>query len=51
MCFEGLIDRTVFWAEFLQTVGRLIQQYGKCFRIWLGTQMLIVITEPKDVEV
>uniref|UniRef100_A0A1Y9GKX3 Uncharacterized protein n=1 Tax=Anopheles arabiensis TaxID=7173 RepID=A0A1Y9GKX3_ANOAR len=47
---NGLLFAGKTPAEFLQTVGRLIQQYGKCFRIWLGTQMLIVITEPKDVE-
>ncbi|XP_041765666.1 uncharacterized protein LOC121590248 [Anopheles merus] len=47
---NGLLFAGKTPAEFLQTVGRLIQQYGKCFRIWLDTQMLIVITEPKDVE-
>ncbi|KFB40895.1 AGAP013241-PA-like protein [Anopheles sinensis] len=30
-------------ADFLPTVGRLLQQYGNCVRIWLGTQLLIVI--------
>ncbi|XP_035900601.1 cytochrome P450 4d1-like [Anopheles stephensi] len=48
---NGLLFAGKTPAEFLQTVGRLIQQYGKCFRVWLGTQMLIVITEPKDIEV
>uniref|UniRef100_A0A182S5C1 Uncharacterized protein n=1 Tax=Anopheles funestus TaxID=62324 RepID=A0A182S5C1_ANOFN len=48
---NGLLFAGKTPAEFLQAVGRLIQQYGKCFRLWLGTQMLIVITEPKDIEV
>uniref|UniRef100_A0A182MM45 Cytochrome P450 n=1 Tax=Anopheles culicifacies TaxID=139723 RepID=A0A182MM45_9DIPT len=48
---NGLIFAGQTPAGFLQTVGRLIQQYGRCFRVWLGTQMLIVITEPKDIEV
>uniref|UniRef100_A0A182VX83 Uncharacterized protein n=1 Tax=Anopheles minimus TaxID=112268 RepID=A0A182VX83_9DIPT len=48
---NGLLFAGQTPAGFMQTVGRLIQQYGRCFRIWLGTQMLIVITEPKDIEV
>uniref|UniRef100_A0A2M4DLR0 Putative cytochrome n=1 Tax=Anopheles darlingi TaxID=43151 RepID=A0A2M4DLR0_ANODA len=37
-------------SEYLPTVGRLVQKYGKRYRLWLGTQLLIVVTEPKDVE-
>ncbi|XP_052902070.1 cytochrome P450 4d1-like [Anopheles moucheti] len=48
---NGLLFAGKTPSEFLPTVGRLIQQYGKCFRLWLGTQMLIIITDPKDIEV
>ncbi|XP_053669358.1 cytochrome P450 4d1-like [Anopheles marshallii] len=38
-------------AEFLQLLGRLIAQYGKCLRVWLGTQLIVLVTDPKDIEV
>ncbi|XP_058116997.1 uncharacterized protein LOC131284572 [Anopheles ziemanni] len=38
-------------ADFLPTVGGLLQRYGNCVRLWLGTQLLIVISDPKDIEV
>ena len=38
-------------TEFLQLLGRLIAQYGKCLRVWLGTQLIVLITDPKDIEV
>ncbi|XP_050086154.1 cytochrome P450 4d1 [Anopheles aquasalis] len=38
-------------AEFLLRLGSLIEEYGQCFRLWLGTQLVIVSTDPKDIEV
>uniref|UniRef100_A0A182FZV0 Uncharacterized protein n=2 Tax=Anopheles albimanus TaxID=7167 RepID=A0A182FZV0_ANOAL len=38
-------------SEYLPTVARLIQEHGKCYRLWLGNQLVIVVTDPKDVEV
>uniref|UniRef100_A0AAG5CW78 Cytochrome P450 n=1 Tax=Anopheles atroparvus TaxID=41427 RepID=A0AAG5CW78_ANOAO len=48
---NGLLFADNTPADFLPTAGRLIKQYGKCFRLWLGTEMLIVVSDPKDVEV
>ncbi|XP_053671197.1 uncharacterized protein LOC128721466 [Anopheles nili] len=48
---NGLLFAGKTPAAFLQTVGRVIRENGKCFRLWLGTQLLIIITDPKDVEV
>uniref|UniRef100_A0A2M4ASZ7 Putative cytochrome n=1 Tax=Anopheles triannulatus TaxID=58253 RepID=A0A2M4ASZ7_9DIPT len=38
-------------AEFLLRLGSLVEEYGQCFRLWLGTQLVIVSTDPKDIEV
>ncbi|XP_052865272.1 cytochrome P450 4d1-like [Anopheles cruzii] len=38
-------------AAFLHIVGGLLKQYGSCIRVWLGTQLVIVVNDPKDVEV
>ncbi|XP_058062988.1 cytochrome P450 4d1-like [Anopheles bellator] len=38
-------------AAFLRIVGALLKQYGSCIRVWLGTQLVIVVNDPKDVEV
>uniref|UniRef100_A0A182PZ10 Uncharacterized protein n=1 Tax=Anopheles epiroticus TaxID=199890 RepID=A0A182PZ10_9DIPT len=48
---NGLLFLNKSPAEFLQTVGKLLKQYGDCFRVWLGTQLAIVVIDPKDVEV
>ncbi|XP_050086156.1 cytochrome P450 4d10-like [Anopheles aquasalis] len=37
--------------EFLHVVRTLITEYGDCFRVWLGTQLVIVVNDPKDIEV
>lgn len=37
--------------DFLRIIGELIQRYGDCFRVWLGTQLVIVMGDPKDIEV
>ncbi|XP_052865269.1 cytochrome P450 4d1-like [Anopheles cruzii] len=38
-------------AEFLKLLGTLIAEYGQCFRVWLGTQLIVLSTDPKDIEV
>uniref|UniRef100_A0A182M757 Cytochrome P450 n=1 Tax=Anopheles culicifacies TaxID=139723 RepID=A0A182M757_9DIPT len=48
---NGLLFINKTPAEFLQLLGRLIAQYGKCLRVWLGTQLIVLITDPKDIEV
>ncbi|XP_049530224.1 cytochrome P450 4d1-like [Anopheles darlingi] len=48
---NGLLFINKSPAEFLQVVRTLITQYGECFRVWLGTQLIIVLTDPKDIEV
>uniref|UniRef100_A0A182QL51 Cytochrome P450 n=1 Tax=Anopheles farauti TaxID=69004 RepID=A0A182QL51_9DIPT len=48
---NGLLFINKTPAEFLQLLGRLIVQYGKCLRVWLGTQLIVLVTDPKDIEV
>ncbi|XP_035890500.1 cytochrome P450 10-like [Anopheles stephensi] len=48
---NGLLFINKTPAEFLQLLGRLIAQYGKCLRVWLGTQLIVLVTDPKDIEV
>ncbi|XP_052863438.1 uncharacterized protein LOC128270072 [Anopheles cruzii] len=48
---NGLLFAGKTPTGFFQTFDMLIQQYGKCFRLWLGTKLLIVITDPKDAEI
>ncbi|XP_058822314.1 cytochrome P450 4d2-like [Topomyia yanbarensis] len=36
--------------EFFFTVRDLVQQSGKCFRLWLGPELLIVVTDAKVAE-
>uniref|UniRef100_A0A182Q7Y3 Cytochrome P450 n=1 Tax=Anopheles farauti TaxID=69004 RepID=A0A182Q7Y3_9DIPT len=48
---NGLLFLNKSPAEFLQIIGVLLKQYGDCFRVWLGTQLAIVVVDPKDIEV
>lgn len=48
---EEVILTKVMVLEFLQEVHRLSKEWGKCFRIWLGPDLLIVVTDAKKVEV
>uniref|UniRef100_A0A2M4A9G3 Putative cytochrome n=1 Tax=Anopheles triannulatus TaxID=58253 RepID=A0A2M4A9G3_9DIPT len=48
---NGLMFLNKSPPEFLRVVKKLIEQYGECFRVWLGTQLVIVVTDPKDIEV
>ncbi|XP_059612224.1 cytochrome P450 4d10 [Phlebotomus argentipes] len=36
--------------EILQTIGKLVKEYGKVVRIFLGVDFLLFITDPKVVE-
>uniref|UniRef100_A0A182JL16 Uncharacterized protein n=1 Tax=Anopheles atroparvus TaxID=41427 RepID=A0A182JL16_ANOAO len=48
---NGLLFLNKSPAEFLRILGTLIAEYGMCLRLWLGTQLLVLITDPKDIEV
>ncbi|XP_058117996.1 cytochrome P450 4d1-like [Anopheles ziemanni] len=48
---NGLLFINKSPAEFLQLVGTLIAKHGMCLRLWLGTQLLVLSTDPKDIEV
>ncbi|XP_052890672.1 cytochrome P450 4d1-like [Anopheles moucheti] len=48
---SGLLFLNKSPAEFLRIIGDLLKRYGDCFRVWLGTQLAIVIVDPKDIEV
>lgn len=48
---EEVILTKIMVLEFLQEVQRLSKEWGKCFRIWLGPDLLIVVTDAKKVEV
>ncbi|XP_053691239.1 cytochrome P450 4d1-like [Sabethes cyaneus] len=37
-------------AEFLLELQKIIGEFGKCFRLWLGTDLLIVVTDAKKAE-
>ncbi|XP_055549740.1 cytochrome P450 4d1-like isoform X1 [Wyeomyia smithii] len=37
-------------TEFLLELQRIIAEFGKCFRLWIGTDLLIVLTDAKKVE-
>uniref|UniRef100_A0A8W7PSQ6 Cytochrome P450 n=1 Tax=Anopheles coluzzii TaxID=1518534 RepID=A0A8W7PSQ6_ANOCL len=48
---NGLMFLNKSPADFLRIIGELLQRYGDCFRVWLGTQLVIVMGDPKDIEV
>uniref|UniRef100_A0A182VPL0 Uncharacterized protein n=2 Tax=Anopheles merus TaxID=30066 RepID=A0A182VPL0_ANOME len=48
---NGLMFLNKSPAAFLRIIGELLQRYGDCFRVWLGTQLVIVMGDPKDIEV
>ncbi|XP_058064679.1 cytochrome P450 4d1-like, partial [Anopheles bellator] len=48
---NGLLFLNKSPAEFLQIVGTLFEQYGKCYRVWLGTTLGVMMFDPKDIEV
>lgn len=37
--------------ELFQVVLKLLDKYGNYFRIWLGPELNVVISDPKDLEV
>ncbi|XP_055638015.1 cytochrome P450 4d1-like [Toxorhynchites rutilus septentrionalis] len=37
-------------AEFLEEIQKMIQEYGRCFRLWMGMDFTIVLTDAKLVE-
>lgn len=48
---NGLLFLNKSPSEFLRIIGMLLRQYGDCLRVWLGTQLVIVVQDPKDIEV
>ncbi|XP_058456059.1 cytochrome P450 4d1-like [Malaya genurostris] len=38
-------------AEFLLELQRMKAKYGKCFRLWIGSDLTIVLTDAKKVEI
>lgn len=43
-----LINKTNL--EFVQIIHNYIKNHGKFFRIWLGNELLVFFTDPKDVQ-
>lgn len=43
-----LINKTP--PEFIQIIHGYLKNHGKFLRIWLGNQLLIMMTDPKDVQ-
>lgn len=38
-------------AENFDLICRLVKEYGEFVRVWLGPELNVVISDPKDVEV
>lgn len=38
-------------SEFVQIIKNYIKIYGGCFRLWLAKDLIIFVTDPKDIEV
>lgn len=38
-------------AENFAVINKLIEHYGDFFRVWIGPELNILISDPKDVEV
>lgn len=51
--------RTIFFFFFFNLIGtenfelinQLVKQYGVFFRAWLGPELNVLLSDPKDVEV
>lgn len=39
------------FLEFIKIIENYIKNHGKFVRVWLGNQLLLVMVDPKDVEV
>lgn len=39
------------YTENFGTLNNIVKQYGKCARVWIGPELNILISDPKDVEV
>lgn len=39
------------FSENLHILGKIIADYGPIARIWMGTQLTIMLTGPEEVEV
>lgn len=38
-------------ADIFDTVVKILHDYGEYFRIWLGPELNVIISDPKDLEV
>lgn len=49
----NLINRllALFFADNFALIIKLVKQYGDFIRVWLGPELNIVVSDPKDVEV
>lgn len=43
--------RSFFRTENFDLIIGLVKQYGDFFRVWLGPELNIIVSNPKDVEV
>uniref|UniRef100_A0AAG5CXD5 Cytochrome P450 n=1 Tax=Anopheles atroparvus TaxID=41427 RepID=A0AAG5CXD5_ANOAO len=48
---NGLLFLNKTPAEFLRTIDWLLKKYGNSLRVWLGTQLVVLVQDPKDIEV
>lgn len=48
---SSILIVTIHCTENFGTLNRIVKQYGKYARVWIGPELNILLTDPKDVEV
>lgn len=48
---NGLMFLSDSSAEIFNIVVKVLHDYGDFFRIWLGPELNVIISDPKDIEV
>lgn len=48
---NGLLFLSHSSADIFDKVVKILHEYGDYFRIWLGPELNVVISDPKDIEV
>lgn len=46
-----IISSISYLIENFDLICRLVKEYGAFFRVWLGPELNVVVSDPKDVEV
>lgn len=48
---NGLLFLSDSSVEILNKVIKILNEYGDYFRVWLGPELNVIISDPKDIEV